>query len=114
MTKTKMDSHSADSRVVGEEADVDAVLVAVLDSADDEPSLHIKQVGVLFVTAGTVPMNYSGGPRCTAADVEIVVVVPVVVAAVVVVAVAAFEQVAVAALIHSDLHFDRWKFCLQM
>ena len=89
-----MDSHSADSRVVGEEADVVAAVVAAPDSANDESSLHIKQVGVLFVTAGTVPMEYSGDPRCTVADEEVAAVA----------AAAASEQVAES--IHSDLRFD--------
>ncbi len=60
MTKTKMDSHSADSRVVGEEAAVVAAVVAAPDSADDESSLHIEQVGVLFVTAELSQWNIRG------------------------------------------------------
>ena len=91
-------SHSADSRAAGVgEADLVAAVVAVADQADNELSLHSKQVGVHFVTAVTVPMNYSGDPRCIQAEEEVVAAVAAAPAA------AASEPVAES--IHSDLRF---------
>ena len=66
-------------------------------TVNDESSLHIKQVGVLFVTAGTVPMDYSGDPTCCIVAEEEVAVDTAAAAA-------ASEQVAES--IHSDLRFD--------
>ena len=89
-------AYSADSRVAGGvEADLVAAVVAVADQADNELSLHSKQVGVHFVTAVTVPMNYSGDPKwCVQAEEEVVAAAP---------AAAASEPVAES--IHSDLRF---------
>mmetsp|Transcript_15717 Transcript_15717/g.24426 ORF Transcript_15717/g.24426 Transcript_15717/m.24426 type:complete len:91 (+) Transcript_15717:558-830(+) len=90
-----MSVHSADSRDDGGEA-----VGAAPDSAHDESSLHLKQVEAQLVAAVTVPMDYSGDPKCIEADEEVadgvvVVVVP-----------AASEKADVAVQIYSDVRFE--------
>ena len=92
-----MSVHSADSRDDGGEA-----VGAAPDSAHDESSLHLKQVEAQLVAAVTVPMDYTGDPKCIEADEEVadgVVVVVVVVPA-------ASEKAAVAVQIYSGVHFE--------